>query len=476
MITRKIVYACLLALMLCSTGSGSFAQGNTLPILQTTSTGLNPTIAFTPFFLYTDYLSGSPPMVQSHILVDKSGGMHAVYNTSTSIYYAYCPSKCGASSSWTTLTISPSSTHAADEYPTLALDTQNHPRILWFWGENNDYVYAECNSNCTALTGWSITHIAVTDTSTNYPVDKLYFALDNHDHPRFVTSWSLGFQYLTCDTACTVSANWLENDITIATTAQPSGAMIDALKLVFNATDQPRIIGLYGNYLVYIECASLCDTSSSWNGVIFPDAVGGFSFNQPSYSLRLDSMGRPRVAYFSTATADTSLHYAWSNADSSLFAGWTFTSIVLPRLPVDSVRSVDLAIDSHDQPSVAYVRRPLSSLATEGLEYAQCTSSCESAQPNWVSQTIETSADLNLAYPIPLCATNCISDAWSIDGYVSLALNKSDQPGFTYFVRHMQLYKDPQGKITTPTDISTIRLATAGSPRYYTYLPSINAH
>jgi hypothetical protein len=258
-----------------------------------------------------------------------------------------------------------------------------------------------------------------------------------------------------------VAANWHRNDITVS-----GYNFIDALKLVFNASDRPRAVGKDSNSgkLLYLECNGNCTLSSGWSVVAL--ATVGDYYDDYGYSLRLDAQGHPRVAYYKADT-DNSLYYAWSNANSTTIAGWHTYSLDLP--PYDYSRSVDLAIDSQGRPRVAF--------ATEAgdLGYALCISQCQSTLAEWQYRLVETAAELEAAYPVVLGPT-CISGVWEIEGYTSLALDTADRPAISYHVRQAQLCQDYPGHYITFAPRKGIRLAylgEAGGPQYQVFLPFI---
>jgi hypothetical protein len=419
------------------------------------------TAAITPFFLYSSTTTTQLPWWQSHTVIDSSGGVHVAFNTVQSIYYAYCANNCGTYSNWTETAISASGTFDSLDYPTLSLDSQGRPRLMWYWGHTSDFVYAECNSACTTPGSWKSVHVPVSYGSMNYAHDDLFFTTDTHGRPRFVASESGGFQYLTCDSNCTSAASW--HDYSISVSGYNS---IDALKLVFNASDKPRAVGVGSNPedLVYLECDGDCTQSSGWSAVMLNTV--GYYYDDYGYSLRLDAQGHPRVAYYK-ASGDDSLYYAWSNGNSTSSSGWKASTLNLP--PYAYSRSVDLAIDSHGLPRVAYATQD------GDLGYAVCKSACETTKPTWQFRTIETHAGLDTAYPIAI-ATGCFSDGWFVEGWTSLALDLADHTSISYYTRHLQMCQDPQGHISTVPDVWTIRFASLGSeggPRYYAYLPMI---
>jgi hypothetical protein len=419
--------------------------------------------AITPFFLYDSAATNVIPWRQTHTIVDASGGMHTAFNTYQSIFYAHCAKNCGSLANWTETVISANGPYDSLEYPTLAIDPQGRPRMMYFWGQNDDVVYAECNkSPCSTAGNWSFVHVPISQSWANYAHDNQYFALDTKGRPRFMLSRSGGFQYVVCDSACTTAANWHNYSIGVSV----ANTWIDADKLVFNASDNPRAVGFDTNTekIYYLQCDSNCSLSANWSAV----ALGtvGYYYDDYGYSLRLDAQGHPRIVYFKAAT-DNKLYYTWSNTNSNQASGWHSDSLDLP--PYDYSRSVDLAIDSQGLPRVAVATKD------GDLAYVVCTGLCETTSSTWQLYTIETGSALDAAYPSALPA-NCISQAWEVEGYTSLALDSADNSSLSYYVNHAMFCYDSYGNLKTLFDRKGLRFASLGSeggPVYQAYLPTI---
>jgi hypothetical protein len=298
--------------------------------------------------------------------------------------------------------------------------------------------------------------------SLAYPHNPRYAALDTQGRPRLVYPMTGGFYYLTCDTSCTTAANW--NTTTIST---PDLLWPNALQLVFDLNDQPRVLGFDNNTtaLLYAECNSSCTNAANW------DSVGLFApidYNSYySFVLRVDTQGRPRIAYFD-GNNNNVLYYAWSNASPLLPGNWSSYTLNYPTN--DLYWSLDLALDSQDRPSVAYATYDLD------LSYLTCTANCETTNPTWHQQFIETGDELNISYPIPT-NPDCMSSSWMVIGYPSLALDAADNPNVSYWVRHAQfLCDDGYGNLKTLYDAKSIRFATSGGTapnNRQVYLPLI---
>ena len=386
---------------------------------------------------------------QSHTIVDGSGGVHVAFYNNAYIYYAYCADNCGDPANWLVLPLIAVGTLDSLDEPTLGIDTTGHPRLMWYAeysGETN-YYYAECNANCINSTAnWN--SVAVVSLGAySYPINPRYAALDTQGRPRLVYPMTGGFYYLTCEADCTTASSW--NTTTVST---PDLLWPNALQLVFDLNDRPRVLGFDDNTtgLLYAECNSSCSNAANWGSVGLFAPIYYLSYY--SFVLRVDAQGRPRIAYFD-GTDNNVLYYAWSNASPLNAANWSSYTL---NYPTNSVYwSLDLALDSQGRPSVAYATDTLD------LSYVTCTANCETTSSTWQQQFIETGDDLNASDPIPT-TPGCVSSTWMVIGYPSLALDGANNPSVSYWVRHGQMCYDIYGHLQILYDAMGIRFATAG--------------
>jgi hypothetical protein len=389
------------------------------------------------------------PWWQTSTLVDNSGGVHTAYFTNHFIHYAYCPANCGDPASWSQTQITTAGPYDSLDYPTLALDSNDRPRMMWF--KDSFYYYAECDANCIQAASWTAVQVPVANQIDYiYPQTSRYFALDSQGRPRFVCYGSdyddygvyMGFNYTTCDANCTNAVNWRSDLIDI------QEYFYDP-QIVLTANDQPRVMGKLDNEtLGYLGCNADCSQSASWSLVsLYP--VGDYG----NLAFHLDSQDRPRVAFYNGNSSEPNLYYAWSNSTDPASTAWSSYGMDLP--PFDW-RTVDLALDSQNRPRLAYA-------SDQGdLEYAECTANCESTASSWQLQPVETAADLDASDPIPL-DTACTVTAWLVEGYPSLALDAADRPSVSYYARHSQFCLGVDNKYHIIHDAWALRLATAGA-------------
>ena len=409
---------------------------------------------------------------ESHTVVDGSGGVHLTFFDYDYIYYAHCAADCGNPANWLELPLFPVGEFDSLDMPTLAIDANGRPRLMWYaspsWSEDY-YYYAECNANCTASSAnWTAVVVVQVD-SYGYPHNVRYAALDNQNRPHLVYPQTeypdYGINYLSCEAGCTSASNWY------TTTVVTPGLDPDALQLVFDPNGRPRVLGYdYENDgLMYAECNSSCANAANWG------SVGQFApiyyFDDTNFVLRVDAQGRPRVAYYDGNSNNNVLNYAWSNASPLTAGGWSSYTL---NYPSADYWTLDLALDSQGRPSVAYAPDVVEG-ELDGLAYLTCSANCETASPTWQQQFIETDDELAASYPIAT-TPGCLTSFWMIPGYPSLALDAAGGPSVSYYVEHIQACYDAYGHLQFLHDAESIRFATAGGSvqnNRYVYLPIV---
>ncbi len=409
-------------------------------------------ITFAHFFLQDP--TTADPWWRSHTVVDGLGGVHVTFYDGDNIYYAHCAANCGDPANWLELPLYAVGTYTSLDEPTLGVDANGRPRLMW-WAEysgDSNYYYAECNANCAdSAANW--TSVAVTrGGGYDYPSNVRYAALDTQGRPHLLHPMAnypdYGFYYLSCDAGCTTASHWY------TTTVTTPGLEPDGLQMVFDPNDRPRVLGYDNdiNILFYAECNSSCSTAANWGSVGLFEPISYIGVYD-GFALRVDAQGRPRVAYYDADPDNNVLYYAWSNSSPLTVEGWFSYTLNYPA--ASDYWALDLALDSQGRPSVAFATGELD------LSYVSCTANCESATPTWQQQYIETGDDLQVSYPIATIP-GCLSSAWMIMGYPSLALDAADNPNVSYWVRHGQMCQDPQGHWQILYDANAIRFATTG--------------
>jgi hypothetical protein len=442
-----VLASLLVALLAACTSATSPPNGGTQP---PPGGGDNVSTFWLPFSTQDD---GVVHTYGTTVAVDGAGGIHVTYAVyigddagTRPAYYAYCPGSCANESSWTRIRLGDAVQDAR-----LALDPAGRPRIMLYttvpdpggvWPEYaKQYRYAACDSSCTNSANWTITIVA---TAEEIPVGRAdymfhYFALDPQGNPRFIYTDTRGYMnhsgtyYMYCDTACTTASSWTEVDLEL-------GYVIDQPELAFTPAGEPRLaLKVYLDdpdgidstaWIAYIECDATCQT---WSGLLLFENIHGTA----SFRLRLDSQGRPRLAYYSGNYADpphepSQLYYYWcntacTNPDTNPEPNdWDGYPLGYPNYHGEGV---DLILDQADRPHLAY------QAFIEGLGYAWCTVNCESGNPSWQSGVVESNNTLDAHFPVPPIRS-CTISTWSAGARPSLALDSAGRPRIGYDVEH----------------------------------------
>lgn len=376
------------------------------------------------------------------VAVDSGGGIHvgyALYSGSDDgrrpAYYAYCAANCANTANW-------SLTRLSDQVSDvrLALDPlTGHPRMMiytWDLGTDaHDYQYAVCESGCVSSANWTITVL-----TTNYEIpsrrsynNNRYFALDPQGGPAFVytddAEGHTGTFYAHCSSGCTNADNWSEIQLSSQEIGRPA--------LTFTLDGQPRLAASYYVSddpvynqatwkLVYAGCYSNCNDlpQSQWGSLFVVPVIGDASF-----SLRLDTNGRPRIALYPTST-DLSLmqpgqlYYLWcDNATCLDLNDWRQVSV---GTPIASGDGVDLILDPANRPRLAF------QMGDDGLGYAACDANC-GVTSSWKARTLESTASIMALYPPGLPEhQGCPILTWLNGVRPSLALDLAGNPRVGY--------------------------------------------
>jgi hypothetical protein len=407
-------------------------------------------------------------VARTQVIPGTSGDLHLAYSAYSAnaankfpAYYAHCAASCATPANWSLAEVG--EILAWGNYTRLAVDANDHPRMMWKPWAPGDVTgtvqYAECNSGCSNKGNWS-TPITVAETGgTGEPND--YFSLDRLGRPRFVyadnRNTHKGTFYVYCDSGCASAGNWHEVTIATVETFQFS--------LAFTASNQPRLAFAYfdnTNYSVgYAECNSSCDNSAQWGNALLY-SVGP----QVNLRLRLDSNNRPRLAFYTGVIgggdpANDLLFYTWCNTSCLTGSNWNSANA---WLPTHYGETLDLALDNQNLPQLALY----ANISPFGLVYSNCSANCETASGTWASHWVETTADMNARVPVAV-ESGCSISQWYPGSRPSIAL-VAGVPVFSYDAEHLQA-----GTCTAHTDIydATLALGFSQSAQYFIYLPRV---
>jgi hypothetical protein len=421
----------------------------------------------------------------ARIAVDAGDGLHAAwsaYGDNTAgdepAYYAYCPDECRSADNWTLVALQDAHGSMTTEVQ-LALTPAGQPRILTRgYAANYDYQfqYMACDNACTLRANWTILTVATTTTSDveQFDYSQHYFALDHLGRPGFIyytgTGEQPGSQYRYCHSNCASLASWH--------TQWLAEAIFDRPSLAYTGSGLPRIAAVlftggeneYSGYLAYLECNLTC---SDWAGTyLWPRGNGHATF-----VLRLDGSSRPRILFRQAEVeggGGNKLAYAWCNTDCQAYENWDNAPLSLAAMDnggalVDP--DADLALDSAGRPHIAY----RTGAPHHGIGYAWCSAACESAGGTWHSELVEPSATLNSEWPRSPVGL-CDFASWYGGYRASLALDSADRPAIAYDTEH--LVNTGLACNTVTRDYMSIRLLVPGSggvdePPYRIFLPML---
>lgn len=389
-----------------SGGSGGGAGGGSGGGSGNTRTGTYPDLA------------GGGNGRYPQLLIDASGVRHYLYELyslevgtgKVPFRYGECSSDCTLQSSWKFVSVGDRGLFGSSGK--LALDAQGKPRMVWAQSltssDPNTLFFAACDANCTDAAGWTsgaFRTLAINDSLSGDNSRTL--AVDASGRAHFIY-FNGKMHYSSCASNCTSSASW--SDVTLATNSGRAS-------LVVTSTGQVRVA--YTSYLTavlaYRTCESGCDLIANWapEAVLFNSAGG-------QVSLRLDTLGRPRL-FYNQANAHQPMFdyfslYGWCDADCGVVASWT---VVNPGLVErDGLEGLDFQLDASGAVGAA-----LQSHDTR-LEILTCLTDCQSLNGMWTLTPVETteSLDAEVIGPKPSC-TGAALVHWYPGEQATVALN-----------------------------------------------------
>lgn len=425
------------------------------------------------------------PTSHPTLAVDPAGGVHIAFtpqsagqdNPTRPAYYAYCAANCTGPAAFTLL-------HLGDgvDFASLALDPAGHPRLLLRKPVQSTYLFQfwQCDGGCTSLGGWQSGDVGYTYARPVGWVEAFIhsFALDHLGRPRFVyydngadyEDPHTGVFYAWCDAACTNAANWYEARLL------DDGYASD-FDLAFGPAGQPRLAyvtydsAAMAQQAAYAECEQNCHDASNWSRIVLANTVSASVTHWATFSLAVDSRGKPRLALYTGtglggSLAPNSLYYLVCDAPScTQDQAWSALKLPLPE--TQGEEGVALALDGQDRPRIAY-HAPLA--AGFGLRYAWCNADCAASAQGWQAREVESSEEVNAELPIPPwpgCAfpqcnppiPPCTLSSWDSGVRPALALDAGGHPRIAYDADHRQ-----GGACGAFTDTKLTRYTQFGQP------------
>jgi len=386
--------------------------------------------------------SGEANYEQPSIAVDAKGGIHTAYANRNQgpVRYAYCPASCESEASWTRIDVSSAgeSIGGSHPFPTLALDPQGHPRVMFthgmsIAGTNPDstftYEYAACDADCTSTASWKVTPLLTVD-DLHYPQQSGYFAIDSQGSAAFalhsqssLMSEPTRLRYASCDANCSDATSWGAVDLVEARPA--------AISLTFGGPGQPRIAfsrqagylddGTLGYAMSYAQCDGDCLTASSWQ---YRDLAQVGSDAQLSVGAEAGGKVRVAAAMGHAGPYADKLAILACDADCASDIDWKI-SAPFPLVP----SSVSLVLDGKGGMGVGVG-------TADDLRVYVCASDCV-GNGTWQGGVLETTLQLNGTEPVPL-KPNCTTQGWRHFRDVGMAVDPNGKVRLVAGVIHLQ--------------------------------------
>lgn len=388
---------------------------------------------------------------------DQDGGRHLAFvaDEAQTAGYSYCATDCEQPTSWPSVSLA-----AAVNEVQLKIDPAGNPRLLIrraaaTTADGYDYLYAQCDDDCTATGSWEIVQVATARGGASYEQQDTQqpqrsFALDPSGRPRFVyldenttvDPVHIGVFYAWCDAGCSDALAWQE--VRITELVQWNGAIEDQeralyLALAFTPQGYPRLVSaefspLNGGEttLAYIACDELCELGYLWQKVLL------YSRGEtliPAADLAIDAAGHPHVAFYQGKTEgiapdgsrpilpETLWYASCAQSHCMTINNWERVHIGVSG---SNGPGPDLELDTQGRPRIAYRHGE-----TGGIGYSWCNSDCLSySADSWQRGVIESSVELQAAWPMDVPA-QCDSGRWQ--GWTpTLVLPTSGDPQVAY--------------------------------------------
>ena len=306
-----------------------------------------------------------------HVLVTAGAS-----NQSWHVHYGTCSSSCGSAASWTFLELG-----TVPEYRRgrLALDPQDHPRVVYPPDYGPTARYRACTAGCDLEPNWSTVDLAAGSGSA-IGVDATGRA--------WIVSAGTPLNVSTCAAGCSSVANW------VTFSPAPDGSFVEDLQLPSSGAASL----LYYHYngasfeLHHASCGADCTDVASWTDTyvtttqgsapaasyrFMPDGKGarmierqwnadnqyyacdGCAPGEPSFvyqfdntqaynmmKLEISSKGQPRLL---TDLSTGAVHVTACAYECDLPARWTATAVT-----PSGASAADLQLDAADRTVVAY--------------------------------------------------------------------------------------------------------------------------
>lgn len=320
------------------------------------------------------------------LLRDPAGALHLVVveHEYGKLQYGECTTSCNHRGGWTLTTV--------DSGPYQGLG-QNASSVLTSSGIVTVYEdqpggvatyqlkLATCSANCTIASNWQKTDLFSGALDGWQPVRSRDLAVDPSDGLHMLyrdTSW--GIWYATCASACATVGNWHHVKLETASsfdlyTGSNAAIAVDSRSVVhvlLRSSDTTQS-------LVYLECATQCDSISNWGSVA---VARGNTGRSPALAT---SGGRLAITYhdFSGFPVVT---FAHCDTNCVSAASWSSQS-----LSTASGADIAVAFDATGHPWLA-TSLGTNSYYNGSTTLARCSLTCTSSG-DWSAVTVDSLGD-----------------------------------------------------------------------------------
>jgi hypothetical protein len=353
------------------------------------------------------------PTNTPNLLVDGKGGVHvanAVHASSTAMpRYASCPSSCENAGQWRYGDIGTGpTTGGSDAHPTIALDANGHPRVMWVYGgfQEHRWEYAACDAeDCSTPGSWEVTELRKGQIA--HPHQAGYFAIDPQGLAAYIADpeESQALLYAQCDGTCSNLDSWRSVKISYP---EEYARTFNVGSLKFAGPGQPRAAFVrqlaYQQYAVsYAQCDGDCLEATNWQKIDL-----AYAMSNASVSLEIEPNGRVILAAVLGSEGDTKGKLALWSCDQSCGDAASWSNALLSPDPLVP-ESVALMVDGKGGLGLAVAGRGPTGSAL--LHLYVCAQDCLSDSSVWNVGLVDSGEALDKSDPVPPKA-GCTTMGW----------------------------------------------------------------
>ncbi|MCP2504817.1 MAG: putative Ig domain-containing protein, partial [Candidatus Poseidoniaceae archaeon] len=141
------------------------------------------------------------------IVIDSNDDVHISYYDSSDKDLKYATKKSGF---WVLTSVDTSGD--VGKHPSIAVDSNNYVHISYYNDSNNDLKYTTCSSSsCSTASSWSNTSIDTPGGVGQYP--SIAVDSDNHVHISYWDDPNNDLKYATCSSSCLTESSWSSTSI-----------------------------------------------------------------------------------------------------------------------------------------------------------------------------------------------------------------------------------------------------------------------